>query len=285
MGLFSWCTSDTKKSISVDMNGYSEAPKKVYLLNPFGEAFEENFYGGYGVFAGQDVYALVAKWNAPEKCKDENGEWLPDDKIREIGIDLACYDEDHVQLKYPIKIVENVCSYVQAGISPSCPFQGYFYPDEYEENGAHEIKEEVENSFYSLYSAQEAYQDYVNCKGNEEELLKKLDFESYDKAAKAFRIIAAKHPETPERILMELAVQGNIYVAQELVNNPSLSLEVLQELKKKWGKEDYMNRRIRNHPNYKEEKSSLEDKIMQGSTKVSGTKSAETKEKKNERDM
>ena len=124
MGLFSWCTSDTRKSIALGMEGYEGCPKKVYLLNPFGEPYVEDDYGGYGTFCEQDVYALVAKWNAPELCKYENGNWLPDDEIRNIGIDLACNVNDHVQLQYPIKIVERLCSYEDAEISPPDPHQG-----------------------------------------------------------------------------------------------------------------------------------------------------------------
>lgn len=129
--MFSWVTSDTYKSISVGMNRYKGCPKKVYLLNPFGDPYVETDYDGYGHFGGHDVYALVAKWNKPELCKGEDGEWLPEDKIRDIGIDLACYDENHVQLRYPIKITERPDSYEYAGISPNCPYQGCLY-DHYE---------------------------------------------------------------------------------------------------------------------------------------------------------
>lgn len=141
MELFSWCTSDTRKSIAVEMNGYPDCPKKVYLLNPFGKPYVESNYDGYGTFEGRDVYALVAQWNFPELCKDENGEWYADEEIRDIGIDYSCYDRDHVKLKYPIKIVEKECSYEDAAISPSCPYQGYFYEED---------MSEVEKAFHNL---------------------------------------------------------------------------------------------------------------------------------------
>lgn len=136
MGLFSWCTSDTHKSIAVDMRGYEGCPKKVYLLNPFGEPYETDDYEGYGIFGKGDrqvdAYAEVAKWNLPKK------EWegLSDEKIRNLGIDIGCYPERISQLKYPIKIVENLCSYDDVEASPECPYQGYFYnPEEcYDEN-------------------------------------------------------------------------------------------------------------------------------------------------------
>ena len=56
-------------------------------------------------------------------------------------IDYSCYDRDHVKLKYPIKIVEKECSYEDAAISPSCPYQGYFYEED---------MSEVEKAFHNL---------------------------------------------------------------------------------------------------------------------------------------
>lgn len=232
MGLFSWCTSDTKKSISAHMNGYEGAPKTVYLLNPFGEAFKETYYDGYGNFGGQDVYALVAKWNAPEKCKDEDGNWLSDDDIRGIGIDLACYDEDHVQLKYPIKIVENLCPYEKADISPSCPFQGHFYPDWDEED---ELKEKVDEAFYDLHVTKKAYNIYMACDGKEDAILRNLDLYSYDPVDKAFIKIAIAHSKTPDSVLLAIAREGDVYQQQKILHNSMLSLSVLRELKKSNG--------------------------------------------------
>lgn len=72
--------------------------KHFYVLIPeeFGGGYlMEDNYDGYGVFGGRDIYALVAQWNCPEKCKDANGEWLPDKDARGLGIDIACYDEQN----------------------------------------------------------------------------------------------------------------------------------------------------------------------------------------------
>ena len=134
MGFFSWKTSDTDKSIS---NRYSErGALPCYLLIPkeFGGGhIYEDKYGGYGVFGGRDVYALVAQWNAPDRCKDKNGDWLSDDDCRDVGIELACYDDDNAALKYPIKLTEEAMAYEEAEPSMSCPEQGYFYCDEEDE--------------------------------------------------------------------------------------------------------------------------------------------------------
>lgn len=168
MGFFSWCTSDTRKSIAniyVDSSLINSLGndkewvimpgEKVYLLNPFGKPYEEDSYDGYGRFDGEDVYALVAKWNVPDRCKDANGNWLPDDEIRNIGIDLACYDEDQVKLKYPIKIVEKPVPYEEAEISPGCPLQGYFYDEAID---GRSLKSRIEYEFKRLDKAKKSYE-------------------------------------------------------------------------------------------------------------------------------
>lgn len=63
MGNYSWCTSDTRKSIPCFGEKYEGAPSVIYLLNPFGEPYKAEVYGGYGLFAGEDVFKLVAEWN------------------------------------------------------------------------------------------------------------------------------------------------------------------------------------------------------------------------------
>jgi len=62
MGVFSWITSDTKRSIPAWGSG--RAPIPVYLLSPTGERYQETDYDGYGIFGGVDAYEMVAKWNA-----------------------------------------------------------------------------------------------------------------------------------------------------------------------------------------------------------------------------
>lgn len=119
MGFFSWETSDTNKSIPNIYSSRNTFP--VYLLLPHGGYLEETAYEGYGDFAGQDVYALVARWNMPEKCTG-----CEEDRI--LGIEIACNDKDNANLRYPIKIVENKdLKYVEAKSSINCKYQGYFY--------------------------------------------------------------------------------------------------------------------------------------------------------------
>ncbi len=132
MGFFSWKTSDTHRSISNIYSSRGTFP--VYVLCPDGTKIKEENYEGYGEFGRRDIYALVAQWNVPNKCKDVNGNWLPDEDIRSIGIRIACYDCRNRELKYPIKIVENGnLNYEDVEYSEICECQGYFY-DEFEDD-------------------------------------------------------------------------------------------------------------------------------------------------------
>lgn len=206
MGCFSWCTSDTKKSIPCCIP-FGDLPGTVYLLNPFGEPYKETGYDGYGEFGGRDVYELVVEWNreflTPDNItKPDRSSWAPGDEgsryfakamaeynvaceaikayaggasdefMREnygaalgyagyandwkrcLGIKIACYDKDHVKLKYPIKIVEKAVPYEQAGMSPACPFQGCIYPD-----SMREIRRDVRKVFADLAMAEEKWKD------------------------------------------------------------------------------------------------------------------------------
>lgn len=147
MGFFSWKTADTNKSIS---NVYSNRDTfTVYVLQPNGlPPLKEDSYQGYGEFAGRDIYALVAQWNFPDMCKDAKSNWLPDEEIRNFGIDIACYDKDNAALEFPIKIVENPnLRYEDVPPSIGCPDQGYFYEDELEDDIVDEIEEDEADDF------------------------------------------------------------------------------------------------------------------------------------------
>jgi len=211
MGAFSWCTSDTQKSIPCCMP-FGDLPSTVYLLNPFGEPYKESYYEGYGVFGGRDAYELVVEWNreyltsdnihkperhryAPGKegtehynrafnhylqvcaalaayaagasdefMKENYGELLSygvkSEWKRCLGIQIACYEENHVKLRYPIKIVEHPMEYEKAGISPSCPYQGCIYPD-----SMAEIRRGVRKAFARLTTAEEKWKGV--CQGKE----------------------------------------------------------------------------------------------------------------------
>lgn len=226
MGLFSWLTSDTHKSISADIDKREYTVDKVFLLNPFGPNLFESDYEGYGVFGGQDVYELVAIWNVPDLCKDKNGHWLPSDEIRNIGIDIACSDYDHVQLKYPIKLVEHNVAYEQAEISPSCPFQGYFYSDI--DDVAADINE-IEDSFYKLNQVKACYKELLKCHGNVDSIIQLLKDKNNDSNDQMWHM-AISMKEIPKEILFYVAKNGNQYHQQSLLGRKDLSLDILNEL-------------------------------------------------------
>lgn len=125
MGFFSWNTVDTNRSIANVNSGRKTFT--VFVLQPNGlPTIKEEAYDGYGVFGGYDVYALFAKWNVPDKC---NGDVEHD---RLVGIDYYFANKEH---KFPIKIVENpYTTYEETiGESSQCNYQGFFYPDEEDE--------------------------------------------------------------------------------------------------------------------------------------------------------
>lgn len=60
------------------------------------------------------------------KCEDYMVSHYGTDYLREIGIDIACYDEDNARLKYPIKITHDKSAvYEDCEPSPSDPDQGW----------------------------------------------------------------------------------------------------------------------------------------------------------------
>lgn len=125
MGFFSWKTSDTQKSIS---NVYScRGALPVYLITPDNEKIFEPEYEGYGVFGGHDAYALLAKWNCPEKCTGN------EEKDRNIGIDLQFGTAKGNSIKFPLKFAETKnAKYENLPAAENDPEQGYFYPEDEE---------------------------------------------------------------------------------------------------------------------------------------------------------
>ena len=107
MGLFSWMTQDTNKSIAVE--GSRRRTFTVVMKDNKGNRWVENNYQGYGVFGGKDFYELL----------DEMNDGVGD---RMAGIDLAFSDK---------KIISPSLSewggYFDGEEPTICPDQGYFY--------------------------------------------------------------------------------------------------------------------------------------------------------------
>lgn len=126
---------------------------------------KEDYYDGYGHFGKYDIYDLVAEWNRgcivnlmqhsksilgrelllkvgemfDSKVSDEEitafikskapDSWLVTDWKRNIGISIACYDEDNARCVYPIKIThKEKAVYEKCKISLSDPNQGWGGP-------------------------------------------------------------------------------------------------------------------------------------------------------------
>jgi hypothetical protein len=127
MGYFSWKTCDTDRSIA---NQDSERPTfDVHMITPDGRTFTERNYEGYGEFGGKDFYELLAELNG-----------LGTD--RSAGIDLSFKDnpsgDDTPGVIYP-KLVEELSwdvegQYANLPNPTSCGDQGFFYPDEDEDD-------------------------------------------------------------------------------------------------------------------------------------------------------
>jgi len=167
MGQFSWLYCDTEKQM---IDGKL---KDSYLLIPKafgGGRIVEHCYDGYGRMGGNDVYDLVADWNREwvkqnpdyvtyrgnklsdyawypfytdlslsreeviERWKETNDPRPFGCEWRIIGIDIACYDEDNANLRYPIKIAEyDWSTYESCTSSNSDPNQGWEYEEDDDE--------------------------------------------------------------------------------------------------------------------------------------------------------
>lgn len=151
MGYFTWKFAD-KHNKSKLIYG-----TKGYVACPDGSFIEEKYYDGYGIFGGQDIYELVVDWNKENlvnifkhelksawnyllpvaqayvegKSEDEIiAIWqtldtspyaIAEDWKRNLGIAIACYEEDNAKLPYPIKIVSTTnCNYYDLPRSISC---------------------------------------------------------------------------------------------------------------------------------------------------------------------
>ena len=117
MGQFSWLDCKTGEQI------LDNVARDVYLLLPNGGHIRETCYDGYGNFGGRDAYALLATWNAPERCVGN------DDVDREVGIELFFdFQDDPVAhpLRFPLKITHDPAArYDGCDPSPEDPNQGW----------------------------------------------------------------------------------------------------------------------------------------------------------------
>ena len=115
MGMFSWITTDTKKSIrSTYADDYS--PQTIYMRDNKGNVWIEDAYEGYGVFGGKDYYQLLAEMNKVEGLTGDV------DEDRGKGIDLAFSDEPFIS---PTLNGKKESPWVN-NHNDMCPGQGYY---------------------------------------------------------------------------------------------------------------------------------------------------------------
>jgi hypothetical protein len=148
MGLFSWNTMDTNKSIASTFSNRDTF--RVYMMDNAGNIWTENDYEGYGVFGGKDFYELLAEMNGfvSELKGDEYN-----NAARLFAIDLVFANNNHSGdfaegVFYP-NLTEKVEGWVYDMKGPErCEHQGYFYDDDEDEDDEYneeEYAEEEEN--------------------------------------------------------------------------------------------------------------------------------------------
>jgi hypothetical protein len=115
MGSFSWNKAD---KLTIFENVAYEASFKFLIPIEFGGGFIQDNYQDYGYLGTKenghpkyDMYELLAFWNKAHGL-NYNGVYPMmkeidefTDKNRSKGIDIGCYDEDILKLKYPLKLV------------------------------------------------------------------------------------------------------------------------------------------------------------------------------------
>ena len=115
MGSFSWNKADKLTAIENVAYGSSF---KFLIPQEFGGGFIKDKYQDYGYLGTKengepkyDMYELLAFWNAPNRVSYDGDFPLMKqideftDLNRCLGIDIGCYDEDILDLKYPLKLV------------------------------------------------------------------------------------------------------------------------------------------------------------------------------------
>ena len=119
MGLFSWNTQDTNRSIACE--GSDRETFKVIMTDDKLNQWVEESYEGYGEFGGKDYYALV----------DEMNGGIGD---RGAGIDISYMEPSDPRQPVIFPSLSESGEYFE-GVEPErCEYQGYFYDDEeYEE--------------------------------------------------------------------------------------------------------------------------------------------------------
>ena len=121
MGLFSFISTDTNKSIKIrkiNKKFKFRTKKLITMIDHQGNKFLEYEYQGYGVFGGKDIFQLLAEMNNVENLTG-NPEF-----DREKGIDLFYSNKEDIL--YP-NLIEDEQNYNWVWTNKKlklCPSQG-----------------------------------------------------------------------------------------------------------------------------------------------------------------
>lgn len=126
MGIFSFVTSDTQKSVLVRQHF------PVYLVSDTGDHWYESNYEGYGVFGGKDIFELITEMNWPEQKTNKRSfffkQWDAVSPI--IQLTFNFHDMEIILGWKTPRIVEKVTSIHKSRnlrATNQCPNQGYYW--------------------------------------------------------------------------------------------------------------------------------------------------------------
>lgn len=147
MGSFSWLKADNLTKVA---NIVQDKPFKFLIPREFGGGFIKDYYQDYGNLGKKedgspkyDMYELLAFWNSEQKIPFDSktvkeqlkydGDYPFMKEIdeytrnnRRLGIDIACYNHEIDNLKYPLKLVS--ASY--KGTYEECEGRSYSDPNQ-----------------------------------------------------------------------------------------------------------------------------------------------------------
>lgn len=201
MGSFTWLRADKNISKNGQANICYGERIKILIPDEFGGGYIKGEYLDYGLVEEADgnqydLYELVAIWNSPEirkkltelgyqntNLKAVGEEGTIDSKItniiRSYGIKIACYDEDHAKIKFPLKLVDEKtkaayedCKYFSIG-DPKQGFEEWDW-EEFDEVMSYYQIRNYENYMEEL-KTKKRYFSEKKCNEELEDTLKELD--------------------------------------------------------------------------------------------------------------
>jgi hypothetical protein len=120
MGFFSWKTSEGQ-SIA---NAHSDRLTfTVWMVLPDGTKYQEDCYGGYGEFGGEDIFRVISRLNGGESDDTKD--------MRSNGVALCGAAEDGIRTDVilPRFTSDPTKKWEDLKDPERCPAQGYFYDD------------------------------------------------------------------------------------------------------------------------------------------------------------